>query len=114
MTKSGIVIDDDKDLVEIVSKFLELKGFSIKGKAHNGCAAAQLYQSTKPDFVVLDMKMPDYDGNHAINEIKKINPDAKIFVVTGYSEYKGLEQKVEKVFSKPCNLKHLVNSIECI
>lgn len=109
---SGLVIDDNEDFVEVTSQFLELKGFNIVGKGYNGCQAANLYKEHNPNFVVLDMKMPQYDGSYAIKEIKKINSKAKIFVITGYSDHKNLENEVDAVFSKPCDMKQLSKTIE--
>ncbi len=114
MTKklTGIVVDDDSDIVELFSEFLEMKGFSVVGQAYNGCDAAKTYAKTTPDFVVLDMKMPEYDGDHAIREIKKINPDANIFVVTGYSTHDNLDREVTAVLAKPCDLSKLYDHIK--
>jgi len=109
---TGIVIDDDSDLVDTVSQFLEFNGFSIIGDANNGCNASTLYEKLSPDFVILDMKMPKYDGTYAIKEIKKLNPNAKIFIVSGYTDHEFLENEVVEVFTKPCNLKQLTKSIK--
>lgn len=109
---SGLVIDDNEDFVEVTSQFLEHRGFDIVGKGYNGCQAVNLYKEHNPNFVLLDMKMPQYDGSHAIREIKKINPKARIFVITGFSDHENLENEVDAVFSKPCDMKQLVKTIE--
>lgn len=109
---SGIIIDDDKDLLETTAMFLELKGIEVKGKGYNGCDADKLYRQTRPDFVLLDMKMPDYDGAYAIEKIKTQDPNAKIFVLTGYTNYPFEKDFVKQVFSKPYDIKKLVVEIE--
>ncbi len=111
---SVIIIDDDKDLLEVTSMFLELKGIEIKGKGHNGCDADDLYRQTHPDFVLLDMKMPDYDGAYAIEKIKAYDPDAKIFVLTGYVNHHFKKYEVKQIFPKPYDLKKLLLEIERI
>ena len=108
---SGIIIDDDADIVETISMYLELKDIKIKGKGYNGCDAAKLYEKTRPDFVLLDMKMPKYDGAYAIKKIKETDPSAKIFVLTGYSDYEFGPGEVKKVFSKPYDITKLVMEI---
>ncbi|MCH7966484.1 MAG: response regulator [Thaumarchaeota archaeon] len=108
---SGIIIDDDEDLLEVTSMFLELKGIAVKGTGYNGCDADRLYQQTHPDFVLLDMKMPDYDGAYAIKKIKAYDPNAKIFVLTGYIDYPFEKDKVEQIFPKPYDIKKLVAEI---
>ncbi|MBA4718274.1 MAG: response regulator [Nitrosopumilus sp.] len=109
---SGIIIDDDDDAVESLSTFFDVKGHEVVGKGFTGCEAAALFEEKNPDFVILDMKMPKYDGNYAIKEIKKKNPNAKIFVITAYLENRNLKKEVTGVFLKPCNLTKLLESIE--
>lgn len=111
LISTGIIIDDEHDMVETVSDFLKLSGFSIVGTAYNGCDASKLYEQTTPDFVILDMKMPRYDGTYAIKEIKKFNPNAKIFVITGYLEYEHISDQVSAIFNKPCDMNELVKTI---
>lgn len=108
---TGIIIDDEKDLVDTMSIYLQLKGHDIVGKGYNGCDAATLYSEKRPDYVILDMKMPKYDGLYAIQKIKEKNKDAKIFVITGHSEY-DVEDSVSAVISKPFQLDKLTKTIE--
>ena len=79
---SAIVIDDDKDVVESFTAMLEYNNVNVVGKGYDGKDAVELYQKLKPDFVVLDILMPEYDGHYAIENIRKFNPNAKIFVAT--------------------------------
>ena len=111
---SGIIIDDEPDIVETLSMFLELKGIDIVGKGYNGCEAVTLYEKYNPDFVILDMNMPRYDGAHAIKEIRKKIPDAKILVVTGDMESHNMTKDVDAIFSKPCDLNKLLDSIKMV
>lgn len=108
---TGIIIDDEKDLVDTLSTYLELKGHSIVGKGYNGCEAATLYSEKNPDYVILDMKMPQYDGLYAIQKIREKNQNAKIFVITGHSEYE-LDDAVSAIVSKPFQLDKLTKTIE--
>lgn len=108
---SGIIIDDEKDLVDTLSMYLQLKGHNIVGTGYNGCDAATIYAEKSPDYVILDMKMPQYDGMYAIQKIKEKNPEAKIFVITGHAEY-DIENLVTTVISKPFKLDHLAKTIE--
>lgn len=107
----GIIVDDEKDHVDSLTDYFELRGISIVGQAYNGCDAAKIYEKTNPDFVILDMKMPHYDGVHAIKEIKKISQDARIFVVTGYHPYDNLEKDTTAVFIKPIVLSKFYDKI---
>ena len=107
-----IIVDDDEDLLETTSTFLELSEIEIKGKGYNGCDAENLYQQTCPDLVLLDMKMPDYDGAYAIKKIKAYDPNAKIFVLTGYVDYPFKKDEVKQIFQKPYDIKKLLLEIK--
>jgi len=110
----GIVIDDDLDAIDSISEYLELKGICVVGKGHNGEEAYQLYKSHHPKFVILDMKMPEYDGAYAIKKIKDEDPNAKIIVLTAYTEYDFDVKEVTAVLEKPCRVKDVLEVIEKI
>ncbi|HEY8110109.1 MAG TPA: response regulator [Candidatus Nitrosotenuis sp.] len=79
---TSIVIDDDVDTVDVFCDYLEIVNVKVVGRGHNGKVAVELYQKHNPDVVFLDLMMPDYDGFYALENIRKINPTAKIVVVT--------------------------------
>ena len=81
-TITAIVIDDDLDTVELFCEYLEIKGIRVIGKGYDGKEAVELYQKLKPGIIFLDVMMPRYDGFYAASEIQKIDPDAKIIMVT--------------------------------
>ena len=108
---SVIVVDDDKDTVKIFSDFLNIKEIDVVGKGYNGLEAFELYKELHPDIVILDMKMPEYDGKFAIDKIKNEDPTAKIIVVTGYTEYNVANLEVSAVFYKPYDIDTIVNKI---
>ena len=97
-TFSCIIIDDDYDLVESCTDSLKFYGIDVLGTGYNGKEALELYQKVNPDIVFLDMNMPKYDGFYAIDEIRKIDPYAKIIVVTANMS----ESMTEKIKSKNC------------
>jgi len=79
-----IVVDDDPDVVTLMSSQLEKKGITVIGKAYDGEEASVLYFTHKPDVLLLDLKMPNYDGHYAIEKIKQKDPNAKIIVISAY------------------------------
>jgi len=108
MRKTAIVIDDDFDSVEIFTQLLEEEEISVIGRGFNGKEAIDLYQEKKPDFVFLDLNMPDGTGFHAIRSIKKINNSAKIIPVTAKDDYstkkKLQELNIQDVIFKPVDM----------
>ena len=79
---TGIVIDDNEEIVELFSKCLEIKGIKILGKGYDGNDAVELFRQVRPDLVFLDIMMPKYDGFYALEKIRGIDPHAKILMVT--------------------------------
>ncbi|MGQ0771667.1 MAG: response regulator [Nitrososphaerota archaeon] len=83
----AIVIDDDVDTVEVFCEYLEIKDINVVGRGYNGKTAVELYDALRPDIVLLDVMMPEYDGFYGLENIKKINPAAKVIMVTADLTY---------------------------
>lgn len=79
---TAIVVDDDPDTVELLSEYLEMKGILVLGKGYDGKQGVELYHKLAPEIVFLDILMPNYDGIYALKEIRKINPKAKVIIIT--------------------------------
>jgi len=78
----AIVVDDDKNIVDCFSEFLELRGIHILGKGYDGKEAVDLYVKLRPDVIFLDVLMDRFDGLYALEKIKNIDPDANVIMVT--------------------------------
>ena len=109
---SAIIVDDEPDMVEVISDDLERKGIKVIGKAYDGEEAFQLYKLHKPDVILLDLKMPNYDGHYAITKIKQEYPAAKIIVISAYLDEHFPAHEVSAVFSKPYDADILTNKIK--
>ena len=77
----AVVIDDDKETIELFSELLTSNGIKVVGKGHNGQDAVFLFQKLKPDVIFLDILMPIYDGIFALQKIRDSNPDANVIVI---------------------------------
>ncbi|MDI9390667.1 MAG: response regulator [Synergistota bacterium] len=85
MTK--VLVVDDAAFMRMMLKDILLKGgFEIAGEATNGAEAIRLYQELKPDLVTMDITMPEVDGIAAVKEIKKIDPNAKVVMVSAMGQ----------------------------
>ncbi|WP_246282152.1 response regulator [Nitrosopumilus ureiphilus] len=87
------------------------------GTGHNGKEAVDLYEKHKPDIVTIDSVTPKFDGIYATENIHKINPNAKIIMVTGNdgSSFTYLEELgVTAILQKPCSMNKLVDTINKI
>jgi PAS domain S-box-containing protein len=101
-----LVVDDEKLVREMVKKALERYGYTVL-LADGGLAAIDLLKRHPADvaLVVLDLSMPRMSGEEALPELRKIRPEVKVLVSSGYSEsetmtmFKG--QRVSGFIQKP-------------
>ena len=77
----AVVVDDEKETIQLFSDLLTSNGIKVVGKGYNGQDAVFLYQKLKPDVLFLDILMPVYDGVYAIKQIRDSHPEAKIIAI---------------------------------
>ncbi|HEX7715172.1 MAG TPA: response regulator [Bacillota bacterium] len=82
----ALIVDDAALARTLLRKLLEGNGFQEIVEASNGDEAVQLYQSSKPDLVTMDITMPGMDGVTAIKKIIEIDPLANIIVCSALGE----------------------------
>jgi DNA-binding NarL/FixJ family response regulator len=83
---SVYLVDDVPELRELVKYGIEEDpGFEVVGEAGDGRSAIEGIAEIRPAAVLLDLSMPDMDGFQAIPEIRRINPDVAIIVLSGFS-----------------------------
>lgn len=110
-----IVVDDDVDTVEVFCEYLEIKDITVLGRGYNGKTAVELYERFKPDIALLDVMMPEYDGFYGLENIKKINPNAKVIMVTADLTYDTEKQlkalNASAVIYKPYEIDSVIDTI---
>ena len=92
---SVIVIDDDPDLRETHSEFIKLGSIDVLATGSNGKDAVELYQKYRPDVVLMDLNMPDFDGFYGLENIRKTDPNAKVVICTGSAEHEQVNRLIE-------------------
>ncbi|MCL5960865.1 MAG: response regulator [Chloroflexi bacterium] len=80
-----LVVDDAAFMRMRCTKLLTENGYSVV-EAENGLQAVQKYQELRPDGVLLDITMPEMDGLTALKEIKKLDPNARVAMVTAMGQ----------------------------
>lgn len=80
---SILIIEDDKAIVDVLKMILEQDGYRIDF-AFNGMAGMERFRESEPDIVLLDIRMPKMDGIEVLQEIKKINKDSIVVVISGH------------------------------
>lgn len=113
---TAIVVDDDIDTLDVFCEYLELFQFRIVGKANNGEKVAELYLTFKPDVIFLDVMMNNYDGIYALEQVRKVNPDAIVIMVTADltkdTADKLAHLKASAVIYKPFDIKNVTSVAE--
>lgn len=87
MGKRVLVVDDSPFMRMLVKNILVSKGYEVAGEAGDGGAAVTAYQTLKPDLVTMDLVMPGLDGVSALKEIRKLDPRARIIMVTSAGQH---------------------------
>ncbi len=108
-----LMVDDEAQFRETTRKLLEKKGFEVIMAANGRQALDQL--DKHPDVVVLDVRMPDMDGNETLAEINKQSQGMPVIMLTGHgaddSAKQALTHGAVDYLSKPCDIDLLASRI---
>lgn len=107
------LVEDDKELNKVITNTLISLGFDVTSYCDGNVAINEL--SGAYDIFFIDLHLPNIDGLHLIQEIKKQNIDAPIFVISGDSSINSIEKAYEigcqDYIKKPFDVKELVIKI---
>lgn len=113
----ALIVEDDANESELLAGYLRLTGFEVSTAIDGLQAMVHLAKSDRPDVVLLDMKMPRFDGSKTVSAIRQ-NPDfqaLKIFAVTGTDQAETAvdigPRGVDRWFRKPVDPERLVTAI---
>ena len=95
MGKRILIVDDAAFMRMMLRDILVVKGFEIVGEAENGIEAGSLFKRLKPDLVLMDITMPEMNGIEAVQEILKIDPDARIVMVSAMGQQAMVIQSIK-------------------
>ena len=113
-----LIIDDNKDITDLFSIFLESNGYIVNAYT-NPLEAINNFSKNSHDLIVLDLKMPKMDGMTLYHRIKEIDDKVIICFTTADINYiqqlqKGITDIEKIVLYKPVLLKDLKNKIESL
>lgn len=78
-----LLCDDSPMSLKFLERRVTENGHEVVAKGRDGEEGYQLYQQYRPDFVLLDITMPNKDGRECLRDIMKFDPSAKVIMVTG-------------------------------
>ena len=111
-----LLVDDEDIIIDVGTELLKQMGYKVLA-AKSGKASIKLYEANrdKIDMVILDMIMPDMDGGETYDKMRKINPDIKVLLSSGYSidgqATEILERGCSGFIQKPYNLRKVAQKI---
>lgn len=111
-----LVIDDERALVELTSQFLQLAGYEPVGftEAEQALHWFSSHHS-QVDLTIMDMKMPRVTGSQLFKELRTIDPEAQVTVLSGYIHDESAQQLISdgalRFFQKPLQYPELVEWI---
>jgi len=117
-----VIIDDEKDLLFVYKKALELQGLKVVTFDDSSVALNELkVRYKKYSMVLVDIRMPKVDGYQLINEIKRIDPSIKTILMSAY-DVSDLEVhdnlndgvKIDRIMHKPFSLIKLINTVKTL
>ncbi|MCF8092975.1 MAG: response regulator [Desulfotignum sp.] len=115
MSEKVLLVDDEKDFLDIMSERMQARGMTVK-TADSADKALAMLENESFDAIVMDFKMPGMDGIQALKNIKTQKPELQIILLTGYAT---VEKTVEAMkigatdlLEKPADLEALAAKIK--
>lgn len=111
-----LLIDDDENICKVVKLYLEKEGFDIM-VANGGQAGLDMFATTEPDIVLLDIMMPGMDGIEVIKRIRK-DSNVPVIMLTAkgdtFDKVLALELGADDYIVKPFEPKELIARIKAV
>lgn len=86
-----LVIDDEKNILESIKMVLTYENYPV-ATTNNGLDGIDLFRQLKPDIVLLDVKMPGFNGIDVLKQLKAISEFSEVIMISGHS---GIEEALE-------------------
>ena len=116
MSRTILVVDDERNIVELARLYLRNEGFEIEA-AYNGREGLEKARATHPSLVLLDIMMPEMDGFEVFRQLRK-DSDIPVIMLTARADdvdkVVGLELGADDYITKPFNPRELVARIKAV
>ncbi|WP_215226058.1 response regulator transcription factor [Echinicola shivajiensis] len=114
-----LVVDDEPDIIEILTYNLEKEGYDVKS-ANDGIKAVETASKFKPDVILLDIMMPNQDGVETCRQIRDMEELKNTFIIfltarsEEYSEVAAFDVGADDYITKPIKPRALVSRIAAL
>lgn len=112
-----LVVDDEVNIAELIAMALRYEGWQV-AQAHTGSKAVSAARETKPDAVVLDMMLPDFDGLEVLRRMRQDDPGIPVLFLTARDAVEdrvaGLTAGGDDYVTKPFSLEEVVARLRAL
>ncbi|WP_274648648.1 response regulator transcription factor [Paenibacillus humicola] len=111
------LVDDEPFIIEGLLDVIDWPALDLEiaGSAGNGQEALQALRETPADILITDISMPVMNGLQLIREARKLRPELKVIILSGYNEFdylkEGMKLGIENYLLKPINLEELESTL---
>lgn len=110
-----LIVDDEPDMRLAVSNVLKLRGYETS-EAGDGPSALEMARASRPDLVLLDMRLPGMDGIEVLEGLKKIDGSLPVVMITGYGHIRSavdvMKLGASEYLQKPFENAQLVETVK--
>jgi len=114
LAKKILVVDDQFGIRALLHEVLRQEGYEVF-QAPNGPTALEIVTNESPDLILLDMKIPGMDGLEILRNIRKLEIDTKVIMMTAYGELDLIQEAMEMGalahFTKPFDIDELREAV---
>ena len=111
-----MIVDDDKNIAQLIRLLLEKQGYAVT-TCENGSEALRLFESTKPDLLILDIMLPGMDGWEVCRSVRQQSATPIIMLSAKdetFDKVLGLELGADDYITKPFDNKELVARVKAV
>ena len=109
-----LVVDDDPATVELLREFLSAKGYEVI-TAGDGAEGLRRVKEERPHLILLDVQMPKMDGLEVLRQLREIDKEVSVIMITSVNEQEIARQAIElgafDYIVKPLDLPYLEQSL---
>ena len=112
-----LVVDDDKNICELLRLYLEKEGYAVT-QAYDGEAAFEAFEREKPNLVLLDVMMPKMDGIQVLEKLRRQGNALPVLLLTARDSIedrvRGLDAGADDYVVKPFSVAELLARIDAL
>lgn len=116
MSKDILIVDDDKNICEVIKLYLQKEGYKVT-LAYDGQAGVEAFERNSPALVVLDIMMPRKDGWEVLKQIRKSSAVPVIMLTAKgetFDKVLGLELGADDYIVKPFDPKEFIARVKAV